>query len=174
MKWNLVVFILTAIFMVLFSACDMELIDFEDAEIVRVGLWFPRSLKNQEYLIFKSADQIVEFIALLEDEWEGSSMVWDSYIKDSVDTFVEKYDETFFSDSILIILQSYGDFPLEKHIKKMYVKNNELYITITKKINISPPVSTGEESKIFIYLIPFKKNDFNGDIVHIKWQTVWW
>ena len=44
----------------------MEPIDFEEAEIVRVGLRIPSSFENQEYYIFKSAAQIKEFISLIE------------------------------------------------------------------------------------------------------------
>ena len=170
MKWCYLIGLVVVVFlMVLFSACGRESIDFENKELERNGPMFPPSLKTREYYVFKSAAQIEEFANLLEVEWnkEQPEWTWDLYVYDRIKPIVQKYNDTFFSSSILVMIQNHDIIPRYK-IKKMYVRNKELFVklkSMTRYTSIAPGVMSDHSS----LLIPLKTSDFNGDIVHVQY-----
>ena len=122
MKWNLAVFAVAAVSAILFSACEMELIDFEDADIEQgflPDLSFNKG--DKDGYILKSTDQIREYIIEMKEKHfdrlvysdnteESLQKEWDKDIKPMYDLTFNKYTDTFFIMSNLVIIPySSGD-----------------------------------------------------------------
>ena len=185
MKRFFMVFTAIAVCALLFSACDMGL-GIEETDIryeeYADSLFLVSTIdKNPAGLIIKSVEEKEEFIELtrkgyfdyygyldfdvLQENWE----LRESWLV----SFFNEYDDKFFTDTNLVMILMFGgSVPARLKVKKISVKNNELYIDVdggsAQLIGISwvsLDVVTTTGCNI---LIPIKKNEFNGSKVNIR------
>ena len=175
MRWCYLIGLVVVVFpIVLFSACGMESIDFENKELERNGPVLPLSFRTKGYCLLKSVTQIEEFVDLVETDWDlikGRAFVnsgkWDIYKETTIEPFLQQYNETFFSNSNLLMIEYNTSNPIDE-IKKMYVKNNELHVKLKYKYRFTD-AALGVKKPFKSLHIPLKKTDFDGEIVHIQY-----
>ena len=174
MKKYLVSFALVVFFTMLFSACVMD-VDTKDSDIKYYARNWPlTSLAREQnfgYFILKSDEQKNEYIDQVRAE-TGSQIIWEKYEGPDLTSSLNKYNDAFFTHSNLVMFSMGISGGNEKNctVKKMGVKNNELYIRIERKHYIGP---TPASVMSVCILIPVKKSSFNGDTVNIEIRDIY-
>jgi len=164
---------------IIFFSCDTGLMDINQIEAKRIlplSENIPSSLKKSRgllYVILKSSAMKDEYIEQVKIEYFKKSYSiqeeWESDYKPEIDEMFSVYDETFFITHNLLIFPGFNESYI---VKKINVKNNELYIKIQVVDNPFVEQAMGEMNFCTIFI--FKKIDFNGDKVIIDKYTTWW
>ena len=164
-----------------FSACDTDLIDFEEADIEfsTYDHLIPSSLEETQgmpYIVLKSTVQKEEYIELIKEEHIAeqnySQENWESYYRPAIESILNKYNETFFTKYNLVMFLFWRQASTNYKIKKMSVKNNELYIKMDLVCSPFGYQLLGAASSYMF--VPLEKKDFDGDKVTIEKCVTWW
>ncbi|MCL2139556.1 MAG: hypothetical protein FWH41_08530 [Treponema sp.] len=165
----------------MFSTCGLGL-GIEEDDFEYAGFPFFINPKMGGY-IFKSVIQIEEYVDQIKKEYFDKVMVnrpseiqkeeehWENAIQPGFDSMFNKYNNAFFSRSNLVMVLHSDHAKTRIEIKKIGVKNNELYVRMYR----IPQV--GVRTDVVGYrciLIPIKKREYNGTKVNIETRTVLW
>ena len=160
-----------------FEDLDEEF-DFDETEIENNTRKFmiPRSVsqKHPPYLMFKSVEQMDENIEQIRAEYDSRppNDEWKSYCESILTSMQSMYDDAFFQHSnLVVILLTTGSSAIKCKLKKVGIKNNELYIGVHEMVPIG--AMTCDEA-YYSFVIPIKKSSFDGDTVKIDIRKVYY
>jgi len=177
MKWYFVILIVVMISVNLFSACEMEPIDFVKKDVEQTNLpHLSFQSSSQKNYIFKSTSQVDEYINEIKDKFfedhsnsleaqEQAQKEWEEKILPAYNAAFSKYNDVFFTKSNLVMILLYtGINTIKLSVKNLYVKNNELHVKINRFFIPGPTPGIVVSVCFFIQLL---KESFNGDKVYV-------
>ena len=165
-----------------FEDLDEEF-DFDETEIENNGqdFLFPYSAERHPSSYIKSVAQMDEYINQVKADFfdtfsfvnhEELQKIWGSDKEPQAALMRNKYDDEFFQHTnLVVIFLGTSSISIKCKVKKVGIKNNELYIGVHKTIptGVDLPAMPGYYS----FVIPLKKSSFNGDTVKIDIREVY-